>query len=71
MGGSLLGAYVFWQKDERIIRNLALAIPPLWFAYDSSVGSYPGMFIEVFNIISILIARYRFDLRNASAQKIE
>ncbi len=63
MGGSILGALAFWQKSPRVIRNLAILVPPLWFIYDTLVGSYPGMFIEVFNILSILIGKYRFDYR--------
>lgn len=71
MGGSMLGAIAFWQKDAHTIRNLALIVPPLWFAYDALAGSYPGMFVEVFNIVSILIGRYRFDSQKAVAQSAE
>jgi glucose-6-phosphate-specific signal transduction histidine kinase len=61
MGGSILSAVAFWQNDPKMIRTLALLIPPLWFSYNALVGSYPGMFVESFNLVSILIGRYRFD----------
>lgn len=63
MGGSILGAIAFWQKNPRVIRSLAIVVPPLWFMYDMSVGSYPGMTIEIFNVFSIFLGKYRFDFR--------
>ncbi len=68
MGGAMLGAVAFWQKNPLVIRTLALVVPPLWFIYDMRVGSYPGMFIEIFNVISILVGKYRFDFRKLSFQ---
>ncbi len=61
MAGTILISIAFWQTDERIIRILSLTAPPLWFIYDAMVGFYPGMFVEVFDTVSILVGRYRFD----------
>ncbi|HEY4964295.1 MAG TPA: YgjV family protein [Candidatus Saccharimonadales bacterium] len=68
IGGSIFSAIAFWQRDPKTIRVLALLIPPLWFSYDALSGSYPGMFVEAFNLVSILIGRYRFDKKVIKAR---
>jgi hypothetical protein len=62
LAGSVLGGIAFWQKNPKLMRHIAILVPPLWFTYNAMVGSYPGMFIEVAMLISILVGRYRLDI---------
>jgi hypothetical protein len=61
LGGAIGHGVAFWQSDPKYIRMWSLAAPPLWFTYNAMVGSYPGMFIEIAMLISILVGRYRLD----------
>lgn len=61
MGGSMLYTIRFWTNNTTTIRRLSLAAPPLWFVYDMITMNYPGAFIEVFAVVSNLLAQYRFD----------
>jgi len=61
--GNTASAIAFWQKKPKYIRRWAFVPPPFWFSYNALSGSYPGMFIEFFNLASLIIGTYRFDLR--------
>ena len=63
MIGALLGIIRFWTANTTTIRRLSLIAPPFWFAYDLLTGNYPGVFIEVFGIVSNFVAQYRFDMK--------
>lgn len=64
MIGASLGIIRFWTSNTTTIRRLSLAAPPFWLAYDLLTGNYPGVFIEVFSVVSNLVAQYRFDVRH-------
>lgn len=63
LGGNIAFAISGWQPYAKGLRRVGLFAPPLWFSYNFIVGSYPGMFIEVFMIVSNVIGQYRYDLR--------
>ena len=67
--GNTASGIAFWQKKPKSIRRWALISPPLWFAYNALSRSYPGMFIEVMNVLSAVTGIYRFDRK--STIKIE
>jgi hypothetical protein len=61
LGGSIAGTIAFWQSKTKNIRRLGIIAPPLWFTYNTISGSYPGMLVEVFMLISNFVGMYRFD----------
>ncbi len=56
------GTIAVWQTNPRAIRYIMLVPRPLWFIYNFAVGSFAGMFAEVFILISVLSAIVRFDI---------
>ncbi len=60
--GMIASTISFWMKKPKLIRMIMLISPPCWFAYNLISGSLPGMFTEVFNLLSLFIAIVRFDL---------
>ncbi len=71
--GMLSGTIAFWMKNSSRIRYIALLSPPVWFVYNLIVGSYAGLFAEVFIFGSILIGIRRFDnpAQSTSAQYLK
>ena len=61
--GSLFSVIAFWHKKPKIIRRLAIGSSPPWFVYNTIIGSYPGMAVEVLLVTSNLVGQYRFDFR--------
>lgn len=57
-----IDSFVVWSSKTKTIRFGILIPRPLWFIYNYSVSSYPGMFVEVFVTLSILIGIFRFDI---------
>ena len=58
----IFGTVAVWQANPRTIRFIMLAPRPLWFIYNLVVGSYAGMFAEVFILLSVMIGIVRFDI---------
>lgn len=58
----IIGTFAIWQTNPRTIRFLMLIPRPLWFLYNLMVGSYPGMFTEVFVFLSVIVGIVRFDI---------
>lgn len=63
LAACVLNGFVFWTSNTATIRKLYLIVPPLWFAYDLIVHSYPGMAIECLLIASNLLGQFRFDTK--------
>jgi len=57
-----IDSFVVWSSKTKTIRFGILLPRPLWFIYNYFVGSYPGMFVEVFVTLSIFVGIFRFDL---------
>lgn len=63
MVGTILSTIAYWPAKPRTIRRIALTVPPFWFSYNAVAGSFAGMFVEVFLLVSNLIGQYRFDYK--------
>ena len=53
----------FWMKDAKMLRALGLIGSPLWLIYNIINVSIGGISSEVLNIISILLAMFRYDIK--------
>ena len=53
----------FWMKDAKMLRALGLIGSPLWLIYNIINISIGGIFSEVLNITSILLAMFRYDIK--------
>ena len=58
----IIESAALWNRNTRIIRFLFLSARPMWLIYNSINGSIAGIVSEVFLIISLLVAVYRFDI---------
>jgi hypothetical protein len=63
LAGTLLYAFSESQIPTRSLRRTGFLAPPVWFLYNLFTGFYPGMFVEVFVLISNMVGQYRFDLK--------
>lgn len=64
--GYATSGIMFWQTKPKNIRLWGIVPSPFWFTYNAITHSYPGMFIEVVNVVSVLIGMYRFDRTSKS-----
>lgn len=60
MVAMIISTVALYIKDERRIRLLSLFVSPPWLIYDALCFSLGGVLTEVFTIVSILIALWRF-----------
>ncbi|MBE5821104.1 MAG: YgjV family protein [Clostridiales bacterium] len=60
---TILYTYAIWQKDLRIFRILTCLIACLWIIFNFNVGAYVILIGSIFELISGLIAIYRFDIK--------
>ena len=56
----VLSSVSLYITDERKIRIISLFVSPLWLVYDAWSFSIGGTVSEIFTIISILVAMWRF-----------
>lgn len=49
--------------NTRLVRRISWISSPCWMVYNIIKGSYGGVLTETFNLISIFIAIYRYDIR--------
>ena len=52
-----------WMSKPNLIRIINLFPHPLWFIYNYSVGSIPGVIVEILVFVSILVGIYRYDIK--------
>ncbi len=62
IAGMSLGTLSFWMTDPRKLRLFILSTTPFWITYNFISGSIAGTMLEVFSMISIIIAIIRFDI---------
>lgn len=55
--------FALWNSNTKKIRWMMLAARPGWLIYNFLVGSYAGLATEIFLISTLLVAVYRFDMR--------
>ncbi len=63
IGISLLYTYVIWQKNNKIIRYGVTVAAIIWIYYNVSVQAYISVIGNLFEMLSGMIAIYRFDLK--------
>ena len=61
----LLTTISYGMKNEKWLRRITMPSSFLWIIYNSSVGSISGMVTDCLNLVSILIAMYKFDYKGA------
>lgn len=57
-----IDTWVAWTLKPKTIRFLTLIPRPMWFIYDITVHSYPGLIGETVTFVSVLIGIIRFDI---------
>lgn len=65
---TILYTYALWQKDLKIFRKLSCLISGLWITFNFSVGAYVVLIGSVFELISTIIAIYRFDIKKKGVE---
>lgn len=60
----IVASVSFYISDEKIVRRLAFLISPPWLIYNVIFFSLAGIFNEVLCMTSIIIAIYRYDIKN-------
>jgi hypothetical protein len=63
--------YASWSLKSKTIRFLYIVPRPMWFIYDLTVRSYPGLIGETSAFISVLIAILRFDIFHKSHKELK
>ena len=61
--GVLLHTGAFWLKDEKWIRRVSILGSPFWLVYNLKSLAFGSALGDVFTIVSLLIAMFRFDLK--------
>ena len=62
MVGMIFSSVALYITNEKYIRLFSLGVCPCWLIYDWQCGSVAGTLTETFNLISILIAIFRYDI---------
>ena len=60
---TILYTYAMWQKELKVFRRLSCLISALWITFNFSVGAYVVLLGSIFELISSIIAIYRFDIK--------
>ncbi len=65
LAAMLISTAAFWQMRTKSLRLIAMIPPPLWFIYNLSCGSWPGMVTEVTILVSQLAGFLRWEKKIA------
>lgn len=60
--GMVCTTVAFWIKTPRYVRMCALPSSPLWLVYNFASRAWGGVFTEVINMASIIVAIIRLDI---------
>ena len=63
IGAKLITTVSYGMKNEKLLRYITLPSCVLWIIYNVLFGSWEGMISDSLALISILIAIYKFDIR--------
>ena len=66
---TLLYTIGIWQKNLNIFRIITLLTACIWIGYNIFVGAYPSLIGNVFEVLTSLIAIYRFNLNESEIKK--
>lgn len=69
--GMMISTIALWMTNPKHIRRLTIPVSVVWGIYDISAHSIAGICNEIFVIISILIAMYRYDRAAKEVQTVE
>lgn len=59
---SILYTYGIWQNNLKLFRIISVVVAIAWSFYNYFVGAYVALFGTFFELLSALIAIYRFDI---------
>lgn len=68
VGGKLCTTVAYAVKPPKYVRLLTIPSCIMWIIYDSVIGSLPGVLIESFGFISIIVGYFRYDSKKAKAK---
>ncbi len=74
IAGSFIATYGFWSTEPRRVRFVVLISALVWIPYGVVFKSYPMLLLQLFIIVSILLAIYRYDwlpTRSFTKQNLE
>ena len=54
------------MKNEKLLRIITLPSCVFWIIYNVTVGSIAGVLTDSLALVSLLIAMYKFDIKNQS-----
>ena len=63
----LLSTVSYGMKNERLLRFITLPSCILWIIFNITVGGWEAMISDALSLISILIAIWKFDIRDKAA----
>lgn len=66
---TLLYTIGIWQKNLNVFRIITLITACIWIGYNLFVGAYPSLIGNIFEVITSLIAIYRFNLNESRNKK--
>lgn len=66
---TLLYTIGIWQRNLNVFRIITLITACIWVGYNVFVGAYPSLIGNVFEILTALIAIYRFNLSESDNKK--
>lgn len=67
--GTLIYTIGTWQKNLNVFRIITLITACIWIGYNVFVGAYSSLIGNVFEVITSLIAIYRFNLNDDKKKK--
>ena len=62
--GVILHTSAFWISKEKIIRRVSFLGSPFWLVYNLASCAYGSAIGDIFTMVSIGIAIYRYDIKN-------
>ena len=65
IGAKLLTTISYGMKNEKLLRFITLPSCIMWSIYNLYVGSLGGALGDCLNLVSLLVAMYKFDFRKA------
>ena len=69
VGGKLCTTVAFAVKNPKFVRLLTAPSCVMWIIYDCVIFSVPGILIESFGLVSIIIGYFRYDFKKDRSAK--
>ena len=68
---SYIYLFILLSKNMKIVRQSTVILRLLWTIYDFIVKAYTTFALDIFSLISSLIAIYRLDIKKGNSEKTE